>query len=282
MSPLWRRILISGGFAIGVAIVALLAVIAFALVSEDNGGHGAEVARVTATATASPAATATPRPTPTPAPTPQPTPEPTEEPPPPTQEEPPPPTPEPPVPTEEPFTATLEPAPVPSVEEMTSIPSSIPTPMPSGPVAGATYSGSISQGNLRVGGLTFSIASDGASLASGSRFWFDQAVECSTGPIEPPAAGSVSLNVSLAEAIAIVNGAFSYDSTEATVKANAGSNWRTSVGANLVVGGPGLTLTGTTRFSGEFGSQGTALGGFRLTSLMACDTGDLSWIASAQ
>jgi hypothetical protein len=299
VSPLWRRILVAVGFGIGIAVVALLAIIAYALLSDEGGGPPPQVAQPTETATPRPSPTATPRasptaalPTVTPEATQQATPQATEEPPPapviqeqpsPTQEEPAPPTEEPPVPTQEPLPATAGPAPVPSIEEMTSIPSPIPTPEPSGPVAGATYSGSISQGNLRVGGLTFSIASDGTSLASGSRLWFDQTVECTTGPIEPPAAGSVSIDVSLPEAIAIVSGAFSSESTEATVKANAGSNWRTSVGANMVVGGPGLTLTGTTTsFSGEFGSQGTASGGFRLTSLMACDTGDLSWTASGQ
>ena len=269
--------------AIGIAIVALLAVIAFALLARDGGGSDSEVAQMTATATIRPAATTTPRATPSlpPAGTPELTPEATIEPaevPTRAQEQP-----AAPPATEEPLPATLEPAPVPSIEEMTSIPSPIPSPMPSGPVAGATYSGSISQGNLRVGGLNFSVASDGTSLVSGSRFWFDQTVECVTGPIEPPAAGSVSLDVSLAEAIAIVNGAFAYDGTEATVKANAGAKWWTSGGSHLVVGDPGLTLTATTiSFSGEFGSEGTASGGFRLSSLMACDTGDLSWTASAQ
>ena len=75
MSSTWHRVVIAGGLALGVAIVGL-AVIAYALLSGDDNGHGAEVARITQTATASPTTTMTPRPTPTPrAATPEPTPQ---------------------------------------------------------------------------------------------------------------------------------------------------------------------------------------------------------------
>jgi len=123
--------------AIGVAIVGLLAVIAFALLSEDGGGPAAEVAHLTPAATTTPAATATPRPTPTPMPptptlepTPQPIPEataqPTEEPS-PIQEVPPPPTEGPPPVTEEPPASTEEPPPSQPTEEP-STPTSEPPP----------------------------------------------------------------------------------------------------------------------------------------------------------
>ena len=129
MSPFWRGIVTAGAFTVGVAIVALLGVIAYALLTSDGSGPDAEVARITQTATASPTATATPRPTPIPAPptaTPEATPQPTQEPtpppavvqepapipveqqPPPTQEPPPPPP-----PTEEPPPPTPQPTPLP-------------------------------------------------------------------------------------------------------------------------------------------------------------------------
>ena len=151
MNPTWSRILMAGGFAVGIAIVVPLAVIAYALLSGDDGPE-AEVARITQTATVSPTATATPRPTPSPAPptatpesTPQATPEPTEEPPPPPpivqepvsppveqqapplQEQPPPPPP----PTEEPLAPTSE-LPAPTVAPPPPTPTALPpTPEPS-------------------------------------------------------------------------------------------------------------------------------------------------------
>ena len=72
----------TGGFIVGVAIVGLLAVIAYALLSGGDGGPDVELVRITATATANPTATATPvatlnptMPPPTPSPEPeQPTP----------------------------------------------------------------------------------------------------------------------------------------------------------------------------------------------------------------
>jgi hypothetical protein len=109
----WRRILIAGGFIIGIAIVALLAIVAYALLGEDDGEPGPQVAQRTQTAT--PAATPIPTPqAPTPTPAPEPTPEPTQAPPLPAPvEEQPPPVEEPPPlpPTEEP------PAAPPPVEE---------------------------------------------------------------------------------------------------------------------------------------------------------------------
>lgn len=60
---------------IGVAIVALLAVIAYALLSDEDGEPAAQVAQPTATATPTLAVTRTPVPTPTPTP-PPPTPSP--------------------------------------------------------------------------------------------------------------------------------------------------------------------------------------------------------------
>ena len=79
MSPSWRRILISAGFAAGVAIVALLAIIAYALLSDEGGGSPPQVAQPAQTATPRPSPTATLRPTPT-APLSTATPEPTAEP----------------------------------------------------------------------------------------------------------------------------------------------------------------------------------------------------------
>ncbi len=101
MSRRWQRVLILSGLVIGVAIVALLAIIAYVLLSGDGGGADTEVAHVTPTAVGSPTATPTPRATPSPTPpppTPSPEPEqPTpvviivrEEAPPPTLEQPPP------------------------------------------------------------------------------------------------------------------------------------------------------------------------------------------------
>jgi hypothetical protein len=122
MSPTWRRILISSGIVIGVAIVALPAVIAYALLGGNNDASDAEIVRITTAITASPTEIATPpRATPSPPPTArleptrEATPKPTQEPPSPTvqaspsppveeppavpKEEPPPPTPTPPQPT---------------------------------------------------------------------------------------------------------------------------------------------------------------------------------------
>jgi hypothetical protein len=130
MSLTWRRILTAGGFAIGVAIIGLLAVIAYALLSRDGDGPDAEVARIAQTVTASPTATATPRPTPTPtlpAPTPQPTPEATPE---PTQEPPPPP----PV-VQEPAPIPVEQQPPPTQEPLSAPP---PTEEPPPPTAQLT------------------------------------------------------------------------------------------------------------------------------------------------
>ena len=56
--------------AIGIAIVALLAVIAYALVTGDGDGPSTDVARITETATVSPTATAIPLATPSPTPAP--------------------------------------------------------------------------------------------------------------------------------------------------------------------------------------------------------------------
>jgi len=122
----WRRMLIVGGFMIGIAIVALLAVIAYALLSEESGGPAGQVAQPTATptpvVTRTPVATLTPTlpppaPTATPEPTPSPepaveeqAPPPVEPQPPPQEVQPPPPTePPPPPPTEEPATPTPPP-----------------------------------------------------------------------------------------------------------------------------------------------------------------------------
>jgi hypothetical protein len=134
MSLFWRRVLIIGGFVVGAAMVALLAVIAYALLSEDDGGPAVQVAQPTATSTPRPVVTRTPLATPTPTPPPppptqtaEPTPEATEEPPPPApveeqpppaQEQPaiPPPTEEAPPPTEEPPPATQPPSPAPPTE----------------------------------------------------------------------------------------------------------------------------------------------------------------------
>ena len=66
MSRTWQRILITGGVVTGVAIVALLAVIAYVLLSGNGGGSGTQVARITPTAAVSAAATRTPRGTPAP------------------------------------------------------------------------------------------------------------------------------------------------------------------------------------------------------------------------
>ena len=65
MNRRWQRVLILSGLTIGVAIVALLAVIAYILLSGDDGGD-TEVGRVTPTATRTPSATLTPRVTPSP------------------------------------------------------------------------------------------------------------------------------------------------------------------------------------------------------------------------
>lgn len=133
MTPVWRRVLIVGGVVLGIAIVALLAVIAYALLGEEDGEPAAQVAQPTTTATPTPVVARTPEATPTPTPpppTPTPTPEPTEEPPPPAPvEEQPPPVeepppvdePPPPPPTEEPPPPppppTEEPPPPPATEE---------------------------------------------------------------------------------------------------------------------------------------------------------------------
>jgi len=78
MTTTWRRILIAGAYAGGIAIVALLAISAYALRFGDDDGSDAEVAHITATATATatarPTTTATPRVTPTPTARPTPTP----------------------------------------------------------------------------------------------------------------------------------------------------------------------------------------------------------------
>jgi len=67
MNPTWSRILMAGGFAVGIAIVVPLAVIAYALLSGDDGPE-AEVARITQTATVSPTVTTTSEATPSPSP----------------------------------------------------------------------------------------------------------------------------------------------------------------------------------------------------------------------
>ena len=142
MTPFTQRILIVGGFGIGVGILALLFVIAYALLRGNDGGSELETAQITATASASPTTTATPLATPssvpataTPERTPEVTPEPTEQPPPPTPvvqqpvlppvEEQPPPQEEPPQPTKEPPPPTPEPTPPPPTP--TPVP---PTPTP--------------------------------------------------------------------------------------------------------------------------------------------------------
>jgi hypothetical protein len=113
MRPSSVRVLIVGGFIIGMAIVSLLAFSTYSILSEDDGAPGAQVAQHAQTATPRPLVTRTPLATPTPTPPPptpspalEPTSEPTEEPPPsppPTEEPPPPPMEEsPPPPTEEP------------------------------------------------------------------------------------------------------------------------------------------------------------------------------------
>lgn len=80
MSPFWRGFLVAAAFAVGMAIVGLLAVVAYALLSGGDGGPAAEVASITQTATASPSATAMPRATTAPpTSTPEATPEPPEE-----------------------------------------------------------------------------------------------------------------------------------------------------------------------------------------------------------
>jgi hypothetical protein len=93
LSPFWRGALAASGFIVGLAIVGLLAVIAYAMLSSDDSDSGAEVGRLTQTATPRPSPTARPTATPTPPattpptatpePTPEVTPEPTQEPPPP-------------------------------------------------------------------------------------------------------------------------------------------------------------------------------------------------------
>jgi len=60
MRPFWRRILIAGAFAVGVAIVGLLALNAYALLSDDDGGAAPHVAQPTEIATPSPAAAVSP------------------------------------------------------------------------------------------------------------------------------------------------------------------------------------------------------------------------------
>jgi hypothetical protein len=51
MRSVWRRALVVSGFVIGIAIVALLAIVAYALLSEDDGEPGPQVAQATQTAT---------------------------------------------------------------------------------------------------------------------------------------------------------------------------------------------------------------------------------------
>lgn len=60
MSPFWRGILVAGGFAIGVAIAALLAVIAYALLSRQDEEPARHVAQATQTATPGPSSIAVP------------------------------------------------------------------------------------------------------------------------------------------------------------------------------------------------------------------------------
>lgn len=86
-----QRVLIVGGVVLGVAIMGLLAFNTYAILSEDDGGPGAQVAQPTQGATPTPTATPVAMPTPTPLPPmPTVTPEPTieEQPPPPVEEEP--------------------------------------------------------------------------------------------------------------------------------------------------------------------------------------------------
>jgi len=68
MTPAWRRILIVGGFVIGIAVVALLAIIAYALVSDDRGEPVAQVPQPTQTATPATVVASTTVVTPTPTP----------------------------------------------------------------------------------------------------------------------------------------------------------------------------------------------------------------------
>jgi hypothetical protein len=113
MSPRWQRILISGGVAIGVAIVAVPAVIAYALVRSNNDGSEADIAHITSTTFASAAAITAPRATPSPTPLTA-TPEPTQQ-----------ATPE---PTEEPLPAAVEPSSSPPVDQASPAPHEDPPP----------------------------------------------------------------------------------------------------------------------------------------------------------
>lgn len=131
--------LIVGGFMIGIAVVAVLAIMAYALLTADDGEPAAQAAQPTATATPTPVVTRTPVVALTPSPpplaptaTPEPTRQPTEEPPPPPPiEDQPPPmeeAPPPPPPTEEPAPPTEQPPPSPAVQQATPPP---PAPCPS-------------------------------------------------------------------------------------------------------------------------------------------------------
>ena len=60
MSPFWRGTLVAGGFAIGVAIVGLLAIIAYALLSRQDEEPARHVAQATQTATPGPSPIAVP------------------------------------------------------------------------------------------------------------------------------------------------------------------------------------------------------------------------------
>lgn len=60
MSNTWRRILVAGGFGTGVAMVASLALLAYALLSGGDGESDAAVSQITPTATPEPRLAATP------------------------------------------------------------------------------------------------------------------------------------------------------------------------------------------------------------------------------
>lgn len=60
MHSIWRRALVVSGFVIGIAIVALLAIVAYAVLSEDDGEPEAPVAQPTQAATQGSPATPTP------------------------------------------------------------------------------------------------------------------------------------------------------------------------------------------------------------------------------
>lgn len=54
MTPAWRRILIVGGFVLGVGIVGLLAFNTYAILTEEDGKTEPQLAEATETATPTP------------------------------------------------------------------------------------------------------------------------------------------------------------------------------------------------------------------------------------